>query len=192
MDEGIIRLQLQDLIDPERYRHTLGVVEMAERLAIHYGVSPEQARLAALLHDCAKGLSRFNLLRRLEGSDIVESNVDSMEREVTALLHGPVGAVMAKEDFGVTDEAVLQAIRYHTTGSPDMTLLDQIIFLADYIEPNRSCPGIEELRKLAFQDLDQAIIEAAGRTLIYEINRKNVIHQRTVEMRNALLRKGEK
>lgn len=188
MQEQKMHEKLQQMIDADRYQHTLGVVEMATRLAERYGACVEQARLAALLHDCAKGLSRFHLLQRLEGSDIV---VDSVERAIIPILHGPVGAIIAREEFGVTDAAVLQAIRYHTTGSPEMSLLDKVIFLADYIEPNRSCPGVEELRQLAFQDLDQAIIQAAGRTIIYEINRNHLIHNRTVETRNALLRKGE-
>ncbi|AZR73205.1 hypothetical protein BBF96_07285 [Anoxybacter fermentans] len=189
MDYAIIRQRLKQMLDYNRYQHTLGVEETAVKLAEHYGASVEQARLAGLLHDCAKCLSKFNLLRRLEGSDIV---VDEMEKEVEPLLHGPVGAIIAREDFGIQDPAVLRAIRYHTTGAPDMTLLDKIIYLADYIEPGRDCPGIEEVRKLAFVNLDQAIILACGRTIIYEINRNNRIHLRTVEMRNALLRRGER
>ncbi|MCK4260452.1 MAG: bis(5'-nucleosyl)-tetraphosphatase (symmetrical) YqeK [Halanaerobiales bacterium] len=179
-----ICVKLQQMLDSSRYQHTLGVVKVAIQLAEHYGVSTQQARLAALLHDSAKCLSKLNLLHRLESSDIL---VDDMEREVEALLHGPVGAVVAKEDFGIEDEAILRAIRYHTTGTPDMTLLDKIIFLADYIEPNRDCPGIEEVREVAFIDLDQAIIMATERTIIYEINRNNLIHLRTVETRNALI-----
>lgn len=189
MNLEVIRQRISQMLEPARYRHTLGVEETAVRLAKHYGVSEEQARVAALLHDCAKGLSRFTLLKRLETSDIV---IDEMERSIEALLHGPVGAVIAREDFGIRDAAILRAIRFHTTGSPDMTLLDKVIFLADYIEPNRACPGVEELRRLAFQDLDQAVAHAAGRTIVYEINRNNLIHLRTVETRNALLRKGEK
>lgn len=188
MHEGEICAKLKQMLDPKRYQHTLGVVEMATRLAEHYGVSVEKARLAALLHDCAKGLTSFHLLRRLEGSDIV---VDDMERMIPPILHGPVGAVMAKEDFGVTDPEILQAIRFHTTGAPNMTLLDKVIFLADYIEPNRTCSGVEELREQAFIDLDQAVATAAGRTIIYEVGRGNLIHLRTVATRNALLRKGD-
>lgn len=188
MNVEMIRQRLSQMIDANRYQHTLGVEETAVVLAKRYGASEEQARLAALLHDCAKGLSRFHLLKRLETSDIV---VDDMERSIEPLLHGPVGAIIAQEDFGVTDEAILQAIRFHTTGSPDMTLLDKIIFLADYIEPNRVCPGIEEVRAKAQEDLDQAVVLAAGRTIIYEISRNNLVHLRTLETRNALLRKGE-
>lgn len=189
MDYEEIRCRLERMIDPERYQHTLRVVEVATRLAEHYQISVEQARIAGLLHDCAKGLSRFHLLRKLQGFDIV----DDMELAVEALLHGPVGAIIAEEEFGITDDQIIRAIRYHTTGSTDMSLLEKIIFIADYIEPNRHCPGIDEVRQLAFIDLDQAIILAAGRTIIFEINRNNPIHLRTIEMRNALLsRKGER
>lgn len=188
MRESEICAKLKQMLDFKRFQHTLGVVEMASRLAERYGVPAEKARLAALLHDCAKGLSSFHLLRRIEGSDIV---IDDMERLITPILHGPAGAVVAREDFGVTDPEILRAIRFHTTGAPDMTVLDKVIFLADYIEPNRTCSGVDELRKMAFVDLDQAVATAAGRTIIYEVNRGNLVHPRTLETRNALLRKGE-
>lgn len=189
MDFEQIHEQLRQMIDSKRYQHTLGVEETAVRLAEYYHVPEKKARQAALLHDCGKGLSKYHLLQRLEGSDIV---VDDMEREVDALLHAPVGAIIAKEEFGIEDPEVLQAIRFHTTGSEKMSQLDKIIFLADYIEPGRSCPGIDEVRELAYVDLDQAIILAAGRTIVYEINRNNPIHLRTVKTRNTLLRKGER
>ncbi len=176
--------RLKEMIDLQRYQHTLGVIDTALRLAEHYRVSVEKAKIAALLHDCAKGLSKYHLLRRLKGSDIV---VDDVELSLEPLMHGPVGAIIAREEFGIIDDEILRAIRYHTTGSVEMTLLDKIIFIADYIEPNRQCPGIDEVRQMAFIDLDQAIILAAGRTIIYEINRHNPIHLRTVQMRNALL-----
>lgn len=188
MYESEMFAKLKTMIDGKRYQHTIGVVETATRLAEHYGISIEKARIAALLHDCAKGLSSFLLLQRLEGSDIV---IDDMERIITPILHGPAGAVVAREEFGVTDPEVLRAIRFHTTGAPDMTLLDKVIYLADYIEPNRKCPGMEELRQLAWIDLDQAVAMAAGRTIIYEVGRGGLIHPRTVETRNALLRKGD-
>lgn len=189
MDYEEIRRRLQTMLNTQRYQHTLGVEEVAVQLAKHYQVSEKQARIAALLHDCAKGLSKFHLLRKLEGSDIV----DDMELQVESLMHGPVGAIIAQEEFGINDEQILRAIRYHTTGSTEMSILEKIIFIADYIEPNRCCPGIDEVRELAFSDLDQAIILAAGRTIIYQVNRNNPIHLRTMEMRNALLsRKGER
>lgn len=189
MDYAKIRDQLQHMLNPNRFQHTLGVEETAVQLAAHYQIAEEKARLAALLHDCGKGLSKYHLLQRLAGSDIV---VDDMEREMTPLLHAPVGAIIAREEFGIDDREVLQAIRFHTTGSDQMSQLDKVIFLADYIEPGRTCPGIDEVRRLAYVDLDQAIILAAGRTIVYEISRNNPIHLRTVETRNALLRKGEK
>lgn len=188
MDYSQIYQKLKNSLDPPRFTHTLGVEEMAIRLAEKYGANIEQARIAALLHDCAKPLSRFHLLRRLRSSDIV---VDETEESIEALLHAPVGAIIANEDFGITDQTILSAIRHHTIGSPEMNLLDKIIFLADYIEPARDCPGIDQVREKAFQDLDQALVLASGRTIIYEIKRNNQIHLNTVKMRNSLIRKGE-
>lgn len=139
-----IQESLKKRLKPSRYRHTLGVMETAEKLARHYGtVDPERARLAGLLHDCGKN----------EGS---------------ALTHGPVGAEIAREEYGVKDEDILNAIRWHTTGRPGMTDLEKIIFIADYIEPGRDrAPRLDELRKMAFQDMDKTIVCILEDTLSY-------------------------
>ena len=142
--EEEIRHSLKRRLKPSRYRHTLGVMETAEKMAEHYGtVDPDRARLAGLLHDCGKN----------EGS---------------ALTHGPIGAEIARDEYGVTDEGILNAIRWHTTGRPGMTELEKIIFIADYIEPGRDrAPHLKVLRELAFQDMDKTIVRILEDTLSY-------------------------
>lgn len=142
--EEEILASLKVRLKPSRYQHTLGVAETAVKLAESLGtVSPEKARLAGVLHDCGK----------YEGD---------------ALTHAPLGAVIAREDYGITDEDILSAIRWHTTGRPAMTDLEKIIFVADYIEPGRDrAPRLEMLRKLAFTDLDKTIVCILEDTLSY-------------------------
>ena len=143
---NLVKLQrkMKKELDADRYQHTLGVAETAVKLAESLGtVSPEKARLAGVLHDCGK----------YEGD---------------ALTHAPLGAVIAREDYGITDEDILSAIRWHTTGRPAMTDLEKIIFVADYIEPGRDrAPRLEMLRKLAFTDLDKTIVCILEDTLSY-------------------------
>lgn len=149
MSEREICEQLQRTLKPGRYRHTLGVAETAARLAEAYGADPKRARLAGLLHDCGK-----------EAGD--------------ALGHAAAGAALAEQKYGVTDPEVLAAVRYHTTGRPAMSLLEKIIFVADYIEPGRNqAPRLEELRTLAFRDLDQTIIDILEDTFAY-LNGKQI------------------
>lgn len=148
-------------LKPSRYRHTLGVAETAEKLAAHYGtVDPARARLAGVLHDCGKN-------------------------EGTALTHGPIGAVIAREEYGITDEEILTAICWHTTGKPAMTELEKIIFVADYIEPGRDrAPHLTELRTMAYEDLDKTILCILEDTLSYLRNSGTVIDEKSQETYN--------
>jgi nicotinate-nucleotide adenylyltransferase len=148
--------QLELRLSPKRYKHTLGTVIEAEKLAKHYGADVEKARWAALLHDCAKEFSagKKRILCNLWGiplDDILLAHID--------ITHGLLGAESAKRDFLVTDEDILQAIRYHTVGHAKLTILDKIIMLADYIEPFREdYIPLAEMRKLAYTDINKALI----------------------------------
>ena len=157
---------------------------MAGELAKRYGAPVEKAQLAGLLHDCGKSQSKNILLNRVLEFGIV---MDEVERCETGLLHGPVSAKLAQEMFGVEDEDILAAIYYHTTGRAHMSLLEKIIYLADYLEPQRSFPGVDELRELAKEDLAAALVQAMDLTLIRVIERGLLIHPRTVAARNWLL-----
>lgn len=140
------------VLNKNRYGHTVGVVRTAITLANQYGVDTEQARLAALLHDCGRSV------------------------EKGALTHAAAGERVARTEYGITDEAVLCAIRRHTTLCPGATKLDKVIYLADMIEPGRSYPGVEELRTLAMKDLDAAVREGLLRTIHYVRERGQPVH----------------
>lgn len=134
--------------------HVLGCEEEAVRLAERWGEDPMDAAEAGILHDITKKLEKDEQLILCREYDIM---VDTIEFESTKLLHSKTGAMLAQDLFGVSDR-VRDAIYWHTTGRPEMTLLEKIIYMADYIEPNRKFDGVDELRKLAYEDLDKAMI----------------------------------
>lgn len=155
------RLRLEDLrcvalsmLDPRRIPHVLGTEETAAALALRWGADEESARRAALLHDCTKKFDKELQLALCRQYGI---EPDAAERREGKLLHAITGAAVAYADFGVSGE-VRDAIRWHTTGKADMTLLEKIIYLADYIEPTRDFCDLTELRRLAFEDLDGALL----------------------------------
>lgn len=157
--------RLQKYLKPSRYAHTLGVCYTATALAMCHGSDVNKARLAGLLHDCAKSYKNEELIRYAVQHDLP---ISVWEKNSPHLLHAKVGAHMAQMKFGVEDEEILQAIRFHTTGKPDMSVLEKIIFIADYIEPNRKMlQGLTECRKCAFEDLDMAMYHILKNTLAY-------------------------
>lgn len=185
MDNRILT-KLKQRLSPKRLTHSLGVSETAVRLAARYGANLDKARLAGLLHDCARDMPNNLLLQTAEANAIVLRDV---ERRAPMLLHAPVGVIVARQDYGITDPEVLSAIRWHTTGGPDMSLLDYIVFFADYIEPWRSFPGVESLRALADRGLEEAVLAAYDQTLGHLMAERALIHPDTIEGRNALLLK---
>lgn len=153
-----MRAKLQASMKSSRFDHVEGVEQTMRRLARRYGVDEEKAALAGLLHDCAKGMSLEEMRAAAAKYEVA---YDPMETNPAALLHAPVGAAVARAEYGVTDPDVLHAIRFHTTGCAEMSVLDQLLFLADMIEPTRRpYPGLEELRAAAEQDLFSAVLLA--------------------------------
>ena len=160
-----IMKDLKKELKPSRYEHTMGVMYTAEALAMRYNYPLEKAKLAGLLHDCAKNLSDEKLLKICAKNDI---EVTAAEYAAPYLLHAKVGAYFAKDKYEVNDEEILHAISVHTTGCPNMSLLDKIIFTADYIEPNRKkAANLPEIRSKAFIDIDEAIVFILRDTLNY-------------------------
>lgn len=160
-----IRKAMEKHQDSKRYEHTLGVAYTATALAMRYGVSLKKAELAGMLHDCAKCLSDEKRLSICEKHNI---SITETERRNPFLLHAKVGSFLAMEEYHVTDPDVINAILNHTTGRPEMSLLEKIVFIADYIEPNRkSAPNLTQIRQLAFIDLDQALLKVLEDTLQY-------------------------
>ena len=156
-----LREKVLEHLDEHRVAHVAGCESEAVRLAMHWGEDPELAAEAGILHDITKSLSYDEQLQLCEKYGIINNN---SELEAPKLLHAKTGAAMARELFGVSD-TVYEAIRWHTTGKPDMSLFEKILYLADYIEPTRDFEGIDELRELAFSDLDGAMVLGLGMTI---------------------------
>ena len=147
----------------KRVEHVIGCSDTAAALAEAYGVPIEEARRAGILHDITKALNGSEQLQLCEKYAII---LDSFEREHPKLLHAKSGAVIAREIFGEAEE-VCSAIEWHTTGRDDMSMLEKLVYLADYMEPNRSMDGIEELRRLTWTDPDAALMMGLEMTMAY-------------------------
>jgi predicted HD superfamily hydrolase involved in NAD metabolism len=148
-----------------RFVHTLNVACTATNLAMRYGVDLDRAETAGLLHDCAKCMNLSKMLKVCMKSEVP---ISDMEKQSTALLHSKAGAVLAAEKYAVTDKDILNAIRYHTTGRPGMSLLEKIIFVSDYIEPCRdAAPNLPLVRKLAYENIDDCVLQILKDTLSY-------------------------
>lgn len=160
-----LRKTLKKVLDRDRYVHTVGVAYTAAALAMRYGEDLERAYLAGLLHDCAKCLPKEDRLPLCKAWKIP---VKEIEKKNTTLLHAKMGAYLAKNKYGVKDQEILSAIACHTVGKPDMTLLEKIIFTADYIELNRDqAKDLPIIRKTAFENLDLAVYLMTKGTLDY-------------------------
>ncbi len=144
-------------LSEKRFRHVENVAEAAGKLAHHYGQNAEKAQMAAWLHDIVKECSREDLLRIMQ-QDVIMAGVTA--QRPLPVWHGPCAAIYAKHELGILDADILSAIACHTTGKPDMAPMDKILFLADIISAERSFPGVGRLRKLAYQDIDAALIAA--------------------------------
>ena len=166
----------------KRIPHVLGTEQEAIRLAQRYGADVEKARVAALLHDCTKKLSMEEQLALCEKYGI---QLDELEQKALKLLHSKTGAAIAKDVFGV-DEEIYSAIWYHTTGHANMTRLEKIIYLADYIEPSRDFPGVDELRSVCYEDLDRGLLKGLEMTIEEMTAMGNPVHHATIEARDAL------
>lgn len=157
MTEQKARRLAKKRLSAKRYQHTLNVRRMAVKLAKRWGADPEKAALAALLHDTAKELPREEMLQILNDNAIMAENAQNRPLPVW---HGICAAILAQTQWGVEDEEVLSAIRCHTTGKPGMSLLDEIVFLADMTSAERDYPEVDYLRKLEKEDIHRAMREA--------------------------------
>ncbi len=187
-DTKVMKEKLQASLKPSRYEHSLRVAKTAKKLAKQYGADVEKAKIAGLLHDCAKGL-----VLEEQQQEAIRGELSIMEDQMIfmddKLMHAFVGSYLAKRDYGVYDPEILSAIRSHTVGNENMSKLDKIIFLADYIEPGRDFPGVGHLREVAFEDLDQGVLEAMNGTISHLARSGLLIHPESILSRNALIRK---
>ena len=173
-------------IGKERYLHSIRVMNEAIKLANIFGCDKDKAAIAGLLHDCGKLKNKDELLKNIHDFGIIQSVSCSTN---IALLHGAIGAEIAKREFRIEDIDILNAIKYHTTGRENMTQLEKIIYIADYIEPYRNFPGIDDIRKLAYENLDLTLLKAMDNTIKHIIDKGDYIHPDTIYARNYLVNK---
>lgn len=182
-----LRKMAYAMLEPKRIAHVAGCEEEAVRLSRRWGADEEKAREAAILHDITKKEKLEEQLRLCEKYGII---LDDMERREGKLLHSKTGAGIAKYEFGCDDD-VYGAIFWHTTGKEDMALLEKVVYMADYIEPNRDFEGVEELRRLAYTDLDRAL-ELGFQMSINDMQGRGIIpHTRTVGALNWIKKRME-
>lgn len=183
LDDDDLRCASLSMVKAKRIPHIQGVEEEAERLARRWGADPHLARRAGILHDCTKYLNLEEQLQLCEKYDIV---LDDLERVAVKLLHAKTGSAIARHVFG-EPEAVCNAIYWHTTGKADMDLLSKVLYMADYIEPSRSdFEGLEELRRLAYTDLDAALLLGCELTIRDMEERGMPVHRNTLQARDYL------
>ena len=157
--------ELEQELNYKRFVHTLYVAGTATSLAMCYGADLEKAETAGLLHDCAKCLDVRKMLKLCERAGL---EVTSFEENSGALLHSKAGSALAAEKYHIEDPDVLAAIRSHTTGRPGMSLLEKIVFVADYIEPGRcTAKNLPQIRRMAFTDIDECLTKILYDTLVY-------------------------
>lgn len=194
MNEQIKRMQqkLKKHLDEDRYEHTLGVMYTAGALAMRYQENIRSALIAGLLHDCAKCIPTNKKFKMCSKYHL---EVSETERSNPSLLHAKLGAYLAEKKYHVRDEAILSAITFHTTGKPAMSLLEKIVYVADYIEPGRrELPNMAEIRRLAFENIDECIYQILQDSLNY-LNTRNItvdsMTEKTYLYYKAYLKKEE-
>ncbi|MCL2336115.1 MAG: bis(5'-nucleosyl)-tetraphosphatase (symmetrical) YqeK [Firmicutes bacterium] len=184
MTLAFYRQRLKEMLSAKRFEHSLRVMDTAVQLAAIHGVNARQAALAGLLHDCARSLSGETLLTMAREFKLSLHEVDLA---LPMLLHAPVGACLLRRDFGIADEAVLRAVSVHTLGDEQMTLLDQILFVADKIEPGRQVQEAAKLWDLAHQQLGLALLQCYDLSVSYALSIGDPVHPQMIEARNRLL-----
>lgn len=184
LSEREIKEKLKKELPNKRYIHSLGVSEEAERLAKLYGADSDKARIAGLLHDCAKGIPTSEQTAECVRRGV---EIDEWTRKCPPVVHGFLGAEIAKTEYGITDEAILNAIKYHTVGAANMTLLEKIIYIADMTEVNRDFPGAHVLREKVKESIDGAIKESIKQQLEFNMSKNVTIHPNIICLWNDLL-----
>lgn len=187
-DTKKIRKKLEKSLDSKRYEHTLGVAYTASALAMCNNVDIEKALVAGLLHDCAKCMSNDKRISICKKNHIP---ITETEKKNPFLLHAKVGSYLARKQFHVNDKDILNAILYHTTGRPQMSVLEKIIYIADYIEPGRKqAPNLNKVRKLAFEDIDAALLQILDDILGYLQGGDNTIDPMTQQTYDYYVRQS--
>lgn len=166
--------------------HTARVRTLARQLAERHGVDADASELAAACHDLARHIEPAPLL---EQADEFAISVDRVQRRAPVMLHGPIAAAWLERDGEISDTRVIDAVRYHTTGSPNMCPVSKVVFLADKLEPQKvkRRPRLAEVLHLAAVDIDIALLEYLNREILRRVKRSNLIHPSTLALRNHLV-----
>jgi len=179
-----MKLYLKANLMEKRYAHTLGVADTARKLAKLNGVSEEAAEIAGLAHDVAKNLSKEKMKELMIENNIALSKI---EENNANLWHSIIAPIEAKDKLKIEDEEILDAIRWHTTGKENMSTLAKIIYIADMIEPSRNFPGVDDIRKITFEDLDRGVYRGLTHSIEFLLIKNLLIDENTMKARNYLL-----
>lgn len=174
---------LKASLPTKRYEHSIAVYKTAKEIAKTCGVNVEKAKLAGLLHDCGREIPTKNFIEKIKELGI---KADIVEINQPILLHDKLGVYYAEHKYDVHDKEILDAILYHTTGAPHMSKLAMVIYLADILEPARDYPGVDDLRKLVTQDLEQTLFQAYIQTIKFLLDGKQLVHPNCIEAYNEL------
>ena len=174
---------LKDTLSDRRFYHSLCVSQSAIKLAKRYGVDEEKAEVAGLLHDIMKDTPKQEQLKIITDDGII---LTPTEKSSTKTWHQLSGAVYIKKYLGVKDEDIISAVRYHTTGRENMTLLEKVVYIADYISADRKYPGVERMREKAYRSLDEAMLEGLQFTVIENVKKGFPIHEDSVKAYNFI------
>lgn len=184
LDKELLKEKLKNMVDENRYLHSLGVADMAKNLAVKYGEDPDRAEIAGILHDYTKSWPNEKLVEYIK-------NYNELSKDLLLygekLWHGSVSSIVVQEEFNIDDEDIINSIRYHTSGRVKMSLLEKIICLADYIEPTRKYDGVDYIRLIANENLNKALLAALDGTIIHLINNGEIVYPLTLEARNYLV-----
>ena len=186
-----MRILLQQSLKPKRYEHSVRVYMTALKMAEHYHANVNKVAIASLIHDCGRQIPKEDSVAKAKELGIP---VDPVEETQPILLHAKLGVYYASHKYGVSpdDREVLDAIRYHSTGTVDMTQTAKIVFLADLIEPGRNFEGVEDLREASFQDLDRGMLLSYDNTIRYLLEDGLLIHPDAIAGYNQLAAKNGK
>ena len=183
-----MNLYLKENLLEKRYIHVKGVVEMAKKLAELNNVSEEKAEIAALAHDVAKNLSKDKMKEIITENNII---ISPLEENNSNLWHSIIAPIVAKDKLGIEDEEILDSIRWHTTGKENMSVLAKIIYIADMIEPNRNFNGVEEIRKITYDNLDAGVYNGLTHSIQFLLTKNLLIDENTIKARNYFLLDSE-
>lgn len=185
MDIKQIEKILKGMLPERRLKHSLNVSKCAVELSEIYKCDKEKAEIAGLVHDCAKYFTDEQIEDSIKRFNV---ELDPLEVNNIALSHSVIGSYVAVDIFNIKDEEIINAIKYHTTGKENMSLLEKIIYIADLIEEDRNFPRVEELRELTYSGkLEEALLLSFNNTIKFVIDNNQLIHPRTIKARNYIL-----